>query len=264
MCLAGPFSSIWQTRLSRSSKVSGALYPRLLASPAAVDLVCLSSQAGLQRFKKLVVLANIHFDTMVPYTTAAITMEDPYEKSKSFIGISRSQPAACPDKFPSIRRPCVDEELLARDDQPPIGGSWVPIVALLLLPILLVPLLLTLGIMVFKVGTGTEVLMCSCLACAVMGSVGLTANICCKPPPQGRRHYKSLLHLRPESSWLVALPRVKAAAAAATLPVVEAAATAAIASSSDEDPSMTDDDSKIAIKASIQLSDIVTSMAKHN
>ena len=102
------------------------------------------------------------------------------------------------------------------------------------------------------------------LACAVMGSVGLTANICCKPPPQGRRHYKSLLHLRPESSWLVALPRVKAAAAAATLPVVEAAATAAIASSSDEDPSMTDDDSKIAIKASIQLSDIVTSMAKHN
>ena len=51
---------------------------------------------ALQLFKRLTLMANVHYDQMVPYQTAAITMEDPYERSKSGLGLAKSLPAADP------------------------------------------------------------------------------------------------------------------------------------------------------------------------
>ena len=53
---------------------------------------------ALQRFSRLALMANVHYDQMVPYQTAAITMEDPYERSKSSFGRVLSSPLADPKR----------------------------------------------------------------------------------------------------------------------------------------------------------------------
>ena len=53
---------------------------------------------ALERFSRLALMANVHYDQMVPYQTAAITMEDPYERSKSSMGRVLSLPLADPQR----------------------------------------------------------------------------------------------------------------------------------------------------------------------
>ena len=51
---------------------------------------------SLARVRTRILMANIHFDQGVPYRTAAISVDDPYEGGTNFWGTSKSLPAADP------------------------------------------------------------------------------------------------------------------------------------------------------------------------
>ena len=106
---------------------------------------------GLQRFRKLAMFGNIHFDTMVPFRTATATLEDPFERNQSILGHSKSLPAEDPSKYPSIRKPVELEVQSEQDDRDSIGGAWFPYTVLILSPILIPIALVTMGAMVIQV-----------------------------------------------------------------------------------------------------------------
>ncbi|GAX83697.1 hypothetical protein CEUSTIGMA_g11122.t1 [Chlamydomonas eustigma] len=129
---------------------------------------------GLKKFSKLILLANVHFDSSVPYWSGAISLEDPYLKHQSYFGRSKSMPAAEDAlAYPSIRRPCTDEEAAGYDEEERdriamMGGGFRT--AVLFLFLIWVPLL----------------------------SYGLV-----RWSAKGKSHYKSLIGKRPDFTWLL-------------------------------------------------------------
>ena len=97
---------------------------------------------GLSKFKNKVCSANIHFDLGVPWATAAIATDDPYETTRKFFKGAKSLPID-PDNFPSIRQPYPKDQLLSPQslpdltpEQPEIKGSKFRTTFLCLLPVL--------------------------------------------------------------------------------------------------------------------------------
>lgn len=98
---------------------------------------------GLKRFPNRITCANIHSDVGVPYWTSSMNAsDDPYEPTRKFFSGAKSLPVD-PDNYPSIRKPYPPEALKQPDllpkatpDQREIGGKWIPITALCLLPVL--------------------------------------------------------------------------------------------------------------------------------
>lgn len=93
---------------------------------------------GLAQFKHLALLANAHHDHMVPYRTAAIVAQDPYEGR-------HTAPAHDPVTFPSVVRPSDDTGEVKE-----VAGRWVPYVALALLPLLFPVVLVVLAVMTWQ------------------------------------------------------------------------------------------------------------------
>jgi hypothetical protein len=127
----------------------------VLKCPCLHSLVFLTICSGLQKFRKLALMANINHDRMVPYRTAAMCSADPYESTRDWYGTSPSLPAASePEKYRSIRQPMRDSsqtDLLVEEDQVPVRGKWLGLIVLSLLPILIFVLMTLLIIMVIKV-----------------------------------------------------------------------------------------------------------------